>query len=142
MVSGSLVYLSSFFLRKKSAKSVCMYTVPMRPNARALVQQGGPPCYLKEGDPAGCDFVHAACPGRPYPCPGLGLLSCECLVTTPLKKVSDIPFPSRDVTYQTLPVGGNNSIILAQGGLLYVSDIPAGDGNRKPFLQCSFCCCC
>ncbi len=28
----------------------------MRPKARGLVQHGGPPGWLEESDPAGCDF--------------------------------------------------------------------------------------
>ncbi len=30
---------------------------PMRPMARGLAQHGGPPGWLEESDPAGCDFV-------------------------------------------------------------------------------------
>jgi hypothetical protein len=30
---------------------------PMRPKARGLAQHGGPPGWLEEIDPAGCDFV-------------------------------------------------------------------------------------
>ncbi len=56
----------------------------MRLKARGLAQHGGPPGWLEESDPAGCDFV---CDGRSLPpaltdhtaCPGLGLLNCECL---------------------------------------------------------------
>jgi hypothetical protein len=33
----------------------------MRPKARGLVHHGGPPGWLEESDPAGCDFV---CDGR------------------------------------------------------------------------------
>jgi hypothetical protein len=44
----------------------------MRPKA----QHGGPPGWLEESDPAGCDFyvmeVHAACPDGPHH--GLGLI--------------------------------------------------------------------
>jgi hypothetical protein len=29
----------------------------MRPKARGLTQHGGPPGWLEESDPAGCDFV-------------------------------------------------------------------------------------
>jgi hypothetical protein len=50
---------------------------PMRPKARGLAQHGGPPGWLEESDPAGCDFLHD---GRSMPpaltdyttCPGLG----------------------------------------------------------------------
>ncbi len=49
---------------------------------RRLVQHDGPPGFLEETDPAGCDFVRD---GRSMPpalmdhttCPGLGLVSCE-----------------------------------------------------------------
>ncbi len=44
------------------------------------------------------------------------------IYSTPWKKVSHIPIPSRDVTYQTL------SLLFPPMGSL-VSDIPAGDGN-------------
>jgi hypothetical protein len=37
---------------------------PMRPKARGLAQHGGPPGFLEESDPAGCDFV---CDGRSMP---------------------------------------------------------------------------
>jgi hypothetical protein len=47
-----------------------------------------------------------------------------------VKKVSEIPVPSRDVTTK-LSLGGNNDVItelfLPRGNL--VSDIPAGDGK-------------
>jgi hypothetical protein len=51
----------------------------MRPKARRLVRNGGPPGWLKESDPAGCDFVRD---GRSMPpaltertaCLGLGLI--------------------------------------------------------------------
>ena len=52
----------------------------MRPKARGLAQRGGPPGWLEESDPAGCDFVRD---GRSLPppaltdhttCPGLGLI--------------------------------------------------------------------
>ncbi len=51
----------------------------MRPNARGLVQHGGPSGKLEESDPAGCDFVRDR---RSMPsaltdnttCPGLGLI--------------------------------------------------------------------
>jgi hypothetical protein len=36
----------------------------MRPKARGLAQHGGPPGWLEESDPAGCDFV---CDGRSMP---------------------------------------------------------------------------
>jgi hypothetical protein len=36
----------------------------MRPKARGLTQHGGPPGWLEESDPAGCDFVRD---GRPVP---------------------------------------------------------------------------
>jgi hypothetical protein len=29
----------------------------MRPKARGLTQHGGPPGWLEESDPEGCDFV-------------------------------------------------------------------------------------
>jgi hypothetical protein len=43
----------------------------MMPKTRGLVQHGGPPGWLEESDPAGCDFVrdgrsmpdHTTCPG-------------------------------------------------------------------------------
>jgi hypothetical protein len=43
----------------------------MRPKARGLAQHGGLPGWLKESDPAGCDFVrdgrsNNACPGGPH----------------------------------------------------------------------------
>jgi hypothetical protein len=45
------------------------------------------------------------------------------------KKVIDFPVPSRDVTYQTLPVPAWESL---------VSDIAPGDGKMyNLFLQCS-----
>ncbi len=56
-----------------------------------------------------------------------------------VKKLFDIPVPSRDATYQTLPIGGNNLYItsLFPPRESLVSDIPAGDGNiGKLFLQC------
>ncbi len=37
---------------------------PMRPKARGQAQHGGPPGWLEESDPAGCDFV---CDGRALP---------------------------------------------------------------------------
>jgi hypothetical protein len=51
----------------------------MRSKARGLVQPDGPPVWLEESDPAGCDFVRD---GRSMPpaltdhttCPGLGLI--------------------------------------------------------------------
>jgi hypothetical protein len=54
----------------------------MRPKARGMSQYGGPPGWLEESEPAGCDFVRD---GRSMPltltdrtaCPGLELLSCE-----------------------------------------------------------------
>ncbi len=30
----------------------------IRPKARGLAQHSGPPGWLEESDPAGCDFVH------------------------------------------------------------------------------------
>jgi hypothetical protein len=50
-----------------------------------------------------------------------------------VKKVSDFPIPSRDVTYGTkLSLAGNNLIIPGQGEL--VSDILAGDGKIVNFF--------
>jgi hypothetical protein len=51
----------------------------MRAKARELTQYGGPPGWLEDGDPAGCDFVLGV---RSMPpaltdqttCPGLGLI--------------------------------------------------------------------
>jgi hypothetical protein len=59
-------------------------------------------------------------------------------VLTPQKKLFDIPVPSRDVTYETLP-GRNNDFIykLFPPMESLVSVIPAGDGNiEKLFLRC------
>ncbi len=60
-----------------------------------------------------------------------------------VRKVSDIPVPSQDVTYEFMEIslgGGNNLIIIIiqpRGSL--VRDIPAGDGNvAKPFLRCTY----
>jgi hypothetical protein len=56
-----------------------------------------------------------------------------------VKKVSNFPVTSRDVTSQTLPAG-NNWIILHQESL--VSDIPDRDGkirNRLPFYSVWYC---
>jgi hypothetical protein len=51
-------------------------------------------------------------------------------VAKPLKKVSDIPVPSRDVTYQTLAVRESlNYSIPSQKSLVSDTDIPAGDRN-------------
>jgi hypothetical protein len=51
----------------------------MMPKATGLVQHGGPPGWLEESEPTGCDFVRD---GRSMPpaltdytiCPGLGLI--------------------------------------------------------------------
>jgi hypothetical protein len=50
---------------------------PMRPKARGLAQHGGPPGWLKESDPAGCD-----CLVVPYRLLWQQLPSCE-LITFP-----------------------------------------------------------
>jgi hypothetical protein len=54
------------------------------------------------------------------------------------KKVRKFPVPSRDVTTK-LSLGGKNYVItelfLPRESL--VSDIPAGDGKREPFLRCT-----
>jgi hypothetical protein len=59
-----------------------------------------------------------------------------------VKKLFDIPVPSRDVTYQTLPRREYfiyDVIIPAQGE--FGSDVPAGDGNiEKLFLRCKILC--
>jgi hypothetical protein len=60
-----------------------------------------------------------------------------------VRKVSGIPVPSQDVTYEftELSLGGGNNliiiiIILPRGSL--VRDIPAGDGNvANLFLRCT-----
>jgi hypothetical protein len=57
-----------------------------------------------------------------------------------IKKFFDIPVPSQDVTYQTLP-GGNNDVIYKSfpPRESLVSDIPAGDGNiKKLFYSVSY----
>jgi hypothetical protein len=41
------------------------------PKARGLAQLGGPPGWLEEIDPAGCDFVHDG-PSTPLHLPQLG----------------------------------------------------------------------
>ncbi len=56
----------------------------MRPKARGLAQHGGPPSWLQENDPAGCDFVRDGRSMQPLltdraACPGLELLSCQLL---------------------------------------------------------------
>jgi hypothetical protein len=54
-----------------------------------------------------------------------------------VKKLFDIPVPSRDVTYTKLSLGGNNSYMtsLFSPRESLVSDIPAGDGIiEKLFL--------
>ncbi len=57
------------------------------------------------------------------------------IVEYTIKKVSDLPVPSRDVTNQTLP--GRDKLFLARENL--VNDIPAGDGKiGNLFLQCIF----
>ncbi len=48
-------------------------------------------------------------------------------ISTLLKKVSDFPVPSRDVTNQTLPGLDLFQLFLPRESL--VSDIPAGDGK-------------
>jgi hypothetical protein len=54
-----------------------------------------------------------------------------------VKNVSDIPVPSRDVTYQTLPWEGKIKLFPHRESL--VSDIPAGDGNvANIFLRCRY----
>jgi hypothetical protein len=66
---------------------------PMRPKARGLAQRGGPPCWLKESDPAGCDFVRD---GRSMPpaltdhttCTGLGLIYYTNVHKTPSRAMS------------------------------------------------------
>jgi hypothetical protein len=56
-----------------------------------------------------------------------------CVRVYVVKKVNGFPFPSRDVTYQTLP--GRELFIQAGPA----SDIPAGDGETANlFLQCTF----
>ena len=57
---------------------------PMRSKARGLAEHGGPPGWLEESEPAGCDFVRD---GRSMPpalgltdqitCPGQGLIYYE-----------------------------------------------------------------
>ncbi len=44
--------------------------IPMRPKARGLVQHGGPPGWLEESDPAGCDFERDPVPTDRTACPG------------------------------------------------------------------------
>ncbi len=53
-----------------------------------------------------------------------------------MKKVTDFPVPSRDVTSQTLPGGENFNHATARESL--VTGIPAGDGKiGNLFSQCS-----
>jgi hypothetical protein len=56
-----------------------------------------------------------------------------------VKKLFDIPVPSRDVTYKTL--SSRNNLYLTSSfppRESLVNDIPAGDGNmEKLFLRCS-----
>ncbi len=55
------------------------------------------------------------------------------------KKASDIPVPSRDVTYQNSPLAGQFNFFPARQSS--VSDIPAGDRNvAELFLQCRMDC--
>jgi hypothetical protein len=62
--------------RPQNMKLFCVLG-PVRPKAGGLVQHGGPPGWLEDSDPAGCDFVRD---GRSMPpaltdhttCPGLG----------------------------------------------------------------------
>jgi hypothetical protein len=60
--------------KNKNLKEVSNEAV--RPKARGLAQHGGPPGWLEECDPAGCDLVRD---GRSLPpvliaCPGRGLI--------------------------------------------------------------------
>jgi hypothetical protein len=58
---------------------LCVYSRPMKLNARGLAQHDSPPGWLEGSDPAGCDFLRDA---RSKPtalrghiiCPGLGLI--------------------------------------------------------------------
>jgi len=45
----------------------------VRPKARGLIQHGGPPGWLEEYDPAGCDFVRD---GRSMPPDLMGHTNC------------------------------------------------------------------
>jgi hypothetical protein len=71
-----LVFTLSVFFNKY--KKIVLRTKPMRPLARGLAQHGGPPGWLEESNPAGCDFLRD---GRSIPpaltdhsCPGMGLI--------------------------------------------------------------------
>jgi hypothetical protein len=58
--------------------------------------------------------------------------SAQCPLSYTVKKLFDIPVPSRDATYQILPRRDNlymTSLFSPRGSL--VSDIPAVDGNIK-----------
>jgi hypothetical protein len=51
----------------------------MRPKARGLAQHDGPPGWVEESEPAGCDFVRDERSVPPVltentTCPGLGLI--------------------------------------------------------------------
>ncbi len=65
---------------------------PVRPKAREVAQYGGPPGWLEESDPAGCDFV---CDERSMPspltshtiCPVWGWSTTQCTQNTVMSYV-------------------------------------------------------
>jgi hypothetical protein len=63
MCSAVFFLVKHFPLPLISDHCKCMYKA-MRPKARGLTLHGGPPGWLEESEPTGCDFV---CDGRSLP---------------------------------------------------------------------------